>query len=329
MAFSLADDGNLLLVHHDDTIRMIRMRPNAAPLEEYPRLRTSAMKLCAGGCVWKDDVCVFLSAVAKTRVIVILLEKKLNNVLYPVHCAGSPPVTGEGASMARLGRDHIVLWGGGEVGGGASGYGVLSLCSWVWVDFTTMTRTSPPARSHASLTSLENEPGGVVLFGGLENDSTLSNRLDFLSLRMEWELDMRIGGALPPARSKHAACPVSDGLIIHGGIGINGLQLDDVFLLHVSRSFTDWHWSEATFQGVRLSRSGHVIACPGATGEIVVFGGSRDQSSSCRDSNDSFSADTSSNMPTELCIVVDRICDNVDHGTRTLAHPPPIQRLSC
>lgn len=336
MAAVVSLPSGLLLVHQHGAFQALRATPRADSFETAVRLRPAAalevppaLPLCAGACRCPaaTDVVVFISADSDFPAVVVLHDLKLN-VLYPVRCAGAAPVVGAGACMAHVGGDSVVLWGGGGYGAsGVSTFGVLSLGSWDWRDVPSA--SAPPPRSYASLTSLENLQEGAVLFGGLNSDSTVSNRVDYITPRLEWELDIHVAGAPPPARSGHAACSLGDGgdgIIIHGGTGIDGLLLDDVFILHATGSTSEWRWSEASFQGVNMPRAGHVMAHLGTKGtkiSIVLFGG-RSQSDPCINSH-IYNSDI--NFGSKTCIVV----ESTDHAAAVAAtvHPPAIQRISC
>lgn len=120
----------------------------------------------------------------------------------------------------------------------------------------------------------------LVLFGGIndngvrQNDTWIGQIIEDGSsvTKISWKpLDLE--PVVPPARGAHAACSIGDRqLVIHGGIGLYGLRLNDTWLLDLSDGQTArWH-QVLNLRPSPPARSGHSINWIGGK-HIVLFGG--------------------------------------------------------
>ncbi|PKU69892.1 F-box/kelch-repeat protein At1g51550 [Dendrobium catenatum] len=176
--------------------------------------------------------------------------------------------------------DCLVLFGGGCEGGrhlddtwvAQIGNGFDRVLSWKLVDSGT-----PSGRFGHTCTVLGKL---LVLFGGIndngvrQNDTWVGQVTEEGSsvAKISWRL-LDLEPVVPPARGAHAACCIENRqLVIHGGIGLYGLRLNDTWLLDLSESQSArWH----QVMNIRPSppaRSGHSINWIGDK-RIVLFGG--------------------------------------------------------
>ncbi|KAE8683120.1 hypothetical protein F3Y22_tig00111213pilonHSYRG00053 [Hibiscus syriacus] len=64
-----------------------------------------------------------------------------------------------------------------------------------------------------------------------------------LDISLSWRL-LNVGSTSPPPQGAHAACCISSrGMVVHGGIGLNGVRLDDTWIIELSENqrFGTWH----------------------------------------------------------------------------------------
>ncbi|XP_010273578.1 PREDICTED: F-box/kelch-repeat protein At1g51550 [Nelumbo nucifera] len=120
----------------------------------------------------------------------------------------------------------------------------------------------------------------LVLFGGIndhgirQNDTwvgqIMCNEID--GIKLSWRL-LDIGPLAPPPRGAHAECCIDDKkMVIHGGIGLDGLRLSDMWLLDISDGARSATWHEIIAHMSPPARSGHTLTCVGGT-RMVLFGG--------------------------------------------------------
>ncbi|KAG2720762.1 hypothetical protein I3760_02G050300 [Carya illinoinensis] len=120
----------------------------------------------------------------------------------------------------------------------------------------------------------------LVLFGGINDHGSRQNDTwvgqvachETSVITLSWKL-LDLQSVAPPSRGAHAACSVDDRLmLIHGGIGLNGLRLGDTWVLEVSESLCYGAWREILTYPSPPARSGHSLTCIGGR-SIVLFGG--------------------------------------------------------
>ncbi|KAL2321476.1 hypothetical protein Fmac_025855 [Flemingia macrophylla] len=120
----------------------------------------------------------------------------------------------------------------------------------------------------------------LVLFGGIndrgnrQNDAWLGQVMfnENNSVTFSWKM-IDVGNVAPPPRGAHAACCIDEKrMIIHGGIGLNGLRLGDTWVLEVSYSSCFGTWHEIVTHPSPPPRSGHTLTCVGRS-RTILFGG--------------------------------------------------------
>lgn len=116
----------------------------------------------------------------------------------------------------------------------------------------------------------------LVLFGGIDDhgnrlNDTWVGQLD--GAMLSWELLDVAASAAPPHRGAHGACCVAGGkMIVHGGIGVNGVRFGDTWLLELSEDSRRGVWCEVASDPSPPARSGHTLTCVGGS-RTVLFGG--------------------------------------------------------
>ncbi|KAF5184059.1 F-box/kelch-repeat protein [Thalictrum thalictroides] len=120
----------------------------------------------------------------------------------------------------------------------------------------------------------------LVLFGGIndhgirQNDTWMGQILrdEILGIQLSWRL-LDIGSVAPPPRGAHAGCCL-DGqqMVIHGGIGLDGLRMNDTWLLDLSNGTGSAAWRQIVTRLSPPARSGHTLTCTGGA-RMVLFGG--------------------------------------------------------
>ncbi|CAH9137503.1 unnamed protein product [Cuscuta epithymum] len=140
---------------------------------------------------------------------------------------------------------------------------------------------SPSGRFGHSCVAIENF---IVLFGGINDLGARQNDVwigqvsfqDSLSgsVTLSWRLLDVSETISPPPRGAHAACPTDDGMmmLIHGGIGMSGIRLDDTWVLVFSKDHHSGVWRELVTCSSPPSRSGHTLTNIGKN-QIIMFGG--------------------------------------------------------
>ncbi|KAK9097764.1 hypothetical protein Syun_024809 [Stephania yunnanensis] len=120
----------------------------------------------------------------------------------------------------------------------------------------------------------------LVLFGGI-NDSGIRHNDTWLGLVLHDEMNginlswmlLDVGSIAPPPRGAHAGCCVDERkMVIHGGIGLYGLRLSDIWVLDLSDDIRSAAWHEIATQLSPPARSGHTLTCIGGN-RMVMFGG--------------------------------------------------------
>ncbi|XP_020237780.1 F-box/kelch-repeat protein At1g51550 [Cajanus cajan] len=120
----------------------------------------------------------------------------------------------------------------------------------------------------------------LVLFGGIndrgnrQNDAWLGQVMfnENKSVTFSWKM-IDVGNVTPTPRGAHAACCIDEKrMIIHGGIGLNGLRLGDTWVLEVSDSSCFGTWHEIVTHPSPPPRSGHTLTCIGRS-RTILFGG--------------------------------------------------------
>ena len=82
-----------------------------------------------------------------------------------------------------------------------------------------------------------------------------------------------MGSIAPPPRGAHAACCISNRkMVIHGGIGLNGVRLGDTWVVELSENLCFGTWHEIVSHPSPPARSGHSLTCIGET-QTILFGG--------------------------------------------------------
>lgn len=82
-----------------------------------------------------------------------------------------------------------------------------------------------------------------------------------------------MGSIAPPPRGAHAACCISNRkVVIHGGIGLNGVRLGDTWVVELSENLCFGTWHEIVSDPSPPARSGHSLTCIGET-QTILFGG--------------------------------------------------------
>lgn len=175
----------------------------------------------------------------------------------------------------------LVLFGGGCEGGrhlddtwvAYLGYDLKSALKWQRV-----TSGCPSGRfGHTCIISGE----FLILFGGIndlgirQNDTWVGNIVhsETFGITLFWRL-LDVGSAPPPPpRGAHAGCYMENRrMLIHGGIGPDGVRLGDLWILEMSENFCHGTWHEILTHPSPPPRSGHTLTCIGDT-RTLLFGG--------------------------------------------------------
>ncbi|KAM9710396.1 LOW QUALITY PROTEIN: tRNA wybutosine-synthesizing protein 4 [Menidia menidia] len=110
----------------------------------------------------------------------------------------------------------------------------------------------------------------LFVFGGKNQSDPVLGSGGFLSLdQREWTA-LPVGGAAPPPRHSHSACPFGGGLVLFGGLGADGVAVGDAALLRPDGGggFC-WETLEVRPPPVpRYSHRAHVVG-----GRLVAVGG--------------------------------------------------------
>ncbi|ESQ30321.1 hypothetical protein EUTSA_v10011439mg [Eutrema salsugineum] len=176
-------------------------------------------------------------------------------------------------------NDHLVLFGGGCQGGRHlddtwTAYVNKSdpnIMKWRKVESGT-----PSGRfGHTCIVIGEH----LLIFGGINDrgerlNDTWIGQVSYHE-RLSWKL-LNVGPLQrprPPPRGAHSACCIAEKkMVVHGGIGLNGVRLGDTWILELSEDFTSgtWHMVESFLSPP--PRSGHTLTCI-RENQVVLFGG--------------------------------------------------------
>ncbi|MBA0700879.1 hypothetical protein Goari_027477 [Gossypium aridum] len=174
----------------------------------------------------------------------------------------------------------LVLFGGGYEGGRdlddtwAVYIGNNSQNMLKWQKIQTGT---PSGRFGHTCVVIENY---LVLFGGINergdrhSDTWLGqvSLHENLGISLSWQL-LDVGSTSPPPRGAHAACCISSRkMVIHGGIGLNGVRLDDTWIIELSENRCYGTWHKIVSHPSPPARSGHSLTCISET-QTILFGG--------------------------------------------------------
>ncbi|KAG6474646.1 F-box/kelch-repeat protein At1g51550-like [Zingiber officinale] len=176
--------------------------------------------------------------------------------------------------------DWLVLFGGGSEGGrhlddtwiAYVGNGCNRALNWQHINSGI-----PSGRFGQTCTVLGNY---LVLFGGISdngdrlNDTWIGETFyEGQDMRIAWRL-LDVNSVVPSPRGAHAACCVADcRMVVHGGIGLHGLRLNDTWILNLSDDFRSGRWHQINnVQSLPPPRSGHTLTWIGGT-YMVLFGG--------------------------------------------------------
>ncbi|KAG7600220.1 F-box domain [Arabidopsis suecica] len=176
-------------------------------------------------------------------------------------------------------NDHLVLFGGGCQGGRHlddtwTSYvdkSNQSILKWKKVESGT-----PSGRfGHTCIVIGEY----LLLFGGINdrgerlNDTWIGQV--FCHEGLTWKL-LNVGSMQrprPPPRGAHSACCIAEKkMVVHGGIGLNGVRLGDTWILELSEDFSSGTWHMVESQQTPPPRSGHTLTCI-RENQVVLFGG--------------------------------------------------------
>ncbi|KAL6996104.1 hypothetical protein U1Q18_006243 [Sarracenia purpurea var. burkii] len=120
----------------------------------------------------------------------------------------------------------------------------------------------------------------IVLFGGIndhgirQNDTWVAEVVfhETFGITLSWRL-LDVGSTAPPPRGAHAGCCIDNKrMLIHGGIGLDGLRLGDTWVLDFSENFLFGTWHEIVTHPSPTARSGHTLTYIGGN-QTVLFGG--------------------------------------------------------
>ncbi|XP_074294743.1 F-box/kelch-repeat protein At1g51550-like [Silene latifolia] len=174
----------------------------------------------------------------------------------------------------------LILFGGGCEGGR---HRDDTWVAYLGYDFRTITKwekvTSglPTGRfGHTCVVSSDT----LILFGGIndhgirQNDTwvgkVVKNEESVVTLC--WK-PLDVGSASPPPRGAHAGCCIENRrMLIHGGIGLDGVRLADMWILELSESYSHGTWHEVIAHPSPPPRSGHTLTSIDGT-RAVLFGG--------------------------------------------------------
>lgn len=116
----------------------------------------------------------------------------------------------------------------------------------------------------------------LVLFGGINDrgdkyNDTWIGRVTFHE-ELSWKL-LNVGSVQPPCRGAHSACCIGEKkMVIHGGIGLNGVRLGDTWVLELSEDLNSGTWHMLLSHPSPPPRSGHSLTCI-RRNQVVLFGG--------------------------------------------------------
>uniref|UniRef100_A0A803PBD4 F-box domain-containing protein n=1 Tax=Cannabis sativa TaxID=3483 RepID=A0A803PBD4_CANSA len=92
----------------------------------------------------------------------------------------------------------------------------------------------------------------LVVFGGIDDHGNRMNDTwigqlschETLGITLSWKL-LDVGSIVPPHRGAHAACCIgARKMAVHGGIGLNGFRLGDMWVLELSENSCFGTWQE-------------------------------------------------------------------------------------
>ncbi|KMS97205.1 hypothetical protein BVRB_7g177570 [Beta vulgaris subsp. vulgaris] len=120
----------------------------------------------------------------------------------------------------------------------------------------------------------------LILFGGIndhgirQNDTWIGRIVhsETFGITLFWRL-LDVGSVAPPPRGAHAGCSMENRrMLIHGGIGPDGVRLGDLWILEISENFCHGTWYEIVTHPAPPPRSGHTLTCIDGT-RTLLFGG--------------------------------------------------------
>ncbi|KAI4329451.1 hypothetical protein L6164_021713 [Bauhinia variegata] len=120
----------------------------------------------------------------------------------------------------------------------------------------------------------------LVLFGGINDHGNRQNDTwvgqvtyaENIGITFSWKL-VDVGAIAPPPRGAHAASSIDNKrMVIHGGIGLQGIRLGDTWVLELSENLSSGRWYEIVTHPSPPARSGHTLTCIGRS-RIILFGG--------------------------------------------------------
>lgn len=116
----------------------------------------------------------------------------------------------------------------------------------------------------------------LLLFGGINDRGERLNdtwiRRVSRHERLSWKF-LNVGTLQPPHRGAHAACCIAEKkMVVHGGIGLNGVRLGDTWILELAEDFSCGTWHMVASQPSPPPRSGHTLTCI-RENQVVLFGG--------------------------------------------------------
>ncbi|XP_021889002.1 F-box/kelch-repeat protein At1g51550 isoform X2 [Carica papaya] len=176
--------------------------------------------------------------------------------------------------------DCLVLFGGGCEGGrhlddtwvAHTGKDFQRMLKWQKV-----TSGVPSGRFGHTCVVIDNY---LVLFGGINDRGDRLNDTwvgqvsghDNFGITLSWRL-LDVVSSVPPPRGAHASsCIDNQKMVIHGGIGMHGVRLDDTWVLELSESLQSGTWHQIVTSPSPPARSGHTLTCI-REAQLVLFGG--------------------------------------------------------
>ncbi|XP_062110871.1 F-box/kelch-repeat protein At1g51550 [Humulus lupulus] len=120
----------------------------------------------------------------------------------------------------------------------------------------------------------------LVVFGGIDDHGNRMNDTwigqlschETLGITLSWKL-LDVGSIVPPHRGAHAACCIGTRkMAIHGGIGLNGFRLGDMWVLELSENSCFGTWHEVVTDPFPPARAGHTLTCISES-QTILFGG--------------------------------------------------------
>ncbi|XP_061468603.1 kelch domain-containing protein 1 isoform X3 [Rhineura floridana] len=164
---------------------------------------------------------------------------------------------------------HDAFWEGQIFWGWHNDVHVFDTTTQTWYQPTIKSGVPPQPRAAHSCAVLGNK--GYV-FGG----RVLQTRMnDLHSLNLDtwiWSGQICTNGEKPEDRSWHTLTPVTDGkLFLFGGLSSDNVPLSDGWIYGVATN----KWQQLTYLPKSRPRLWHT-ACLGKEGEVMVFGGSKD-----------------------------------------------------